>query len=132
MVRPFGDVYVDGRRLARETNAPVTADLEPGTYTVRATHPVFGELTETVRVRAGRTAEVHLQFATPAEVTVTSDVLNAEILIDGRRTGRYTPAVVTIPPGTHTISAERDGQTSNARTVTIASGRSPGTVRLTF
>ncbi|PAP76525.1 serine/threonine-protein kinase [Rubrivirga marina] len=132
LVRPFGDVYIDGRRLARGTNAPVTADLAPGTYTVRATHPEFGELTETVRVRAGETADVRLQFATPAEVTVVSDPNNAEILLDGRPTGRYTPAVVTVPPGRHTIGVERDGFAPASQTVTVEAGRAPSRITLTL
>ncbi len=132
MVRPFGDIYVDGDRLARETNAPVTADLAPGTYTVRATHPVFGEITETVRIRAGQTANVQLQFATPVEVTVTSEPLNAEILLDGRRTGRYTPAAISVPPGRHTIGAEREGYASASTSITITAGQSPARIRLTL
>ncbi|WP_412070366.1 protein kinase domain-containing protein [Rubrivirga sp. IMCC43871] len=131
VVRPFGDIYLDGQRLARATNAAVSAELAPGTYTVRATHPDFGEITETVRVQAGRTADVQLQFATPVEVTVTSDPLNAEILLDGRRTGRYTPAAITVPPGRHTIGAERE-DTSASTTITITAGQSPARVRLTL
>ncbi len=130
LVRPFGDVYVDGRRLASGTNAPVTADLAPGSYTVRATHPTFGEIRETVRVQAGRTAEVRLQFAVPVEVTVVSDPLNAEILLDGRRTGRYTPATIAVPPGRHTVGAERDGYRPASQPITVTAGQDPARVLL--
>jgi serine/threonine-protein kinase len=130
LVRPFGDVYVDGRRLARGTNAPVTAELAPGTYTVRATHPEFGELTERVRIVAGETAEVRLQFAVPVEVTVISDPANAEILLDGRATGRYTPATVRVVPGRHTVSVERDGYAPASKPLTVSAGQSGA--RLSF
>jgi len=132
LVRPFGDVYIDGRRLARETNAPVTADLAPGTYTVRATHPVFGELTQSVRVRAGETSNVRLQFATPVDVTVTSSPSNAEILLDGRATGRYTPATISVPPGTHRIALERNGVTTPSRSLTITAGQSPARIQFSL
>lgn len=130
LVRPFGDVYVDGVRRARETNAPVLTDLPPGSYEVRATHPVFGELRERVQIRAGRTAEVQLRFATPAEVTVVSTPPNAEILLDGAPTGRYTPATVTIPPGRHVVSVVREGAESRPQTVTVRASGAPS--RLSF
>lgn len=132
LVRPFGDVYIDGRRLARETNAPITAELAPGTYTVRATHPVFGTLTESIRIRAGETSEVRLQFATPVEVTVTSTPPNAEILLDGRPTGRYTPATLSVPPGSHRIAVERNGVTTPSRALTITAGQGPERIQFTL
>ncbi|GAB5537043.1 MAG: hypothetical protein Rubg2KO_32920 [Rubricoccaceae bacterium] len=132
LVRPFGDVYIDGQRLARGTNAPVTADLAPGTYTVRATHPVFGEITDRVRVRAGETSDVRLQFATPVEVTVTSSPSNAEILLDGRPTGRYTPATISVPPGNHRIAVERNGVATPSRSLTITAGQSPARIQFSL
>ena len=132
LVRPFGDVYIDGQRLARGTNAPVTADLAPGTYTVRATHPTFGELTESIRIRAGETSNVQLQFATPVEVTVISTPPNAEILLDGRATGRYTPATISVSPGNHRIAVERNGVATPSRALTITAGQSPARVQFTL
>jgi serine/threonine-protein kinase len=130
VVRPFGDVYVNGQRKASGTNAPVFAELSPGTHSIRVSHPVFGTQERSVQVTAGRTADVLVEFDTPAEVTVVSEPVNAEILLDGRSTGRYTPATITIPPGRHTVEVRRDGHQPDSRSVTIAAGRSPE--RLSF
>lgn len=132
LVRPFGDVYVNGQRKARGTNAPVLVDLTPGSHRVRVTHPSFGAQERTVTVRPGQTSEVFIEFATPAEVTIVSDPINAEILLDGRGTGRYTPATITIPPGRHTVEVRKDGYRSASRTVNITAGSSPDRVSLTL
>ncbi len=129
LVRPFGDVYVDGRRLATGTNAAVLATLPVGTHRVRAVHPVLGSLERRVTVEGGRTREVLLEFDTaasadPVSVTVVSDPVNAEIFIDGDRTGRYTPATVRLPPGRHAVELRLPGYASARQTVTVAVGRS--------
>jgi len=130
LVRPFGDIFVNGQRRATDTNAPVFADLPPGTHRIRATHPTFGTQERSVRVRSGQTAEVFIEFATPASVTIVSEPPNAEIWLDGRATNRYTPATITIPPGRHTIDLRREGYRTASRSVTIEAGAAPD--RLTF
>ncbi len=132
LVRPFGDVYVDGQRQASGTNAPVTTEVSPGLHTIRVTHPVFGTQERSVRVEAGRTESVSIEFATPASVTVTSDPVNAQIYLDGQATGRYTPATVQVPPGRHTIEVRRDGFQPASQSVTIDGGRSPGPLRFSL
>ncbi len=132
LVRPYGDVYVDGRRHAGGTNAPVSVEVPPGAHRVRATHPTLGTQERSVSVTAGRTAEVFIEFATPAEVTVVSDPIHAEIFLDGRSTGRYTPATITVPPGTHTVEVRKDGHRSASRSVTVEAGSTPGRVSLTL
>lgn len=130
IVRPFGDVYIDGRREARQTNAPVTVTAEPGVHTVRVTHPSFGTLEQSVTVRPGATSDVLLEFDTPAQITFISDPSNAEIIVDGRATGRYTPATISLDPGTHSVEARRDGYRSSPRSVTVSGGRTPSRLSL--
>ncbi len=132
LVRPFGDVFVDGQRRASGANAPVFAEVAPGTHRVRVTHPTFGSQERTVRVEGGQTAEVFIEFATPARVTVVSDPINAEIRLDGERMGRYTPATITIPPGRHTVEVRRDGYRPASRSVTIEAGNAPDRLAFTL
>ncbi len=127
LVRPYGDVYVDGRRLASGTNAPVTATLPPGPHRVRAVHPTLGSLERQITIEPDQTREVLLEFdaraQAPVEITVLSDPVNAEILVDGERTGRYTPATVRLTPGNHTVGLRLRGHTAAERTVTVTAGR---------
>lgn len=130
LVRPYGDVYVNGQRRATGTNAPVFAELPPGTHRIRASHPTFGTQERSVRVRSDQTAEVFIEFATPVSVTVVSEPPNAEIWLDGRATNRYTPATITIPPGRHTVELRREGYRTASRSVTVEAGAASD--RLTF
>ena len=132
LVRPFGDVFVDGQRRASGTNAPVFATVAPGTHRVRVRHPTFGTQERTVRVTADQTAEVFIEFAAPVEVTVVSDPINALILLDGQDTGRYTPATIRIPPGRHTVELRRDGHRPASRSVTIEAGATPDRLAFTL
>lgn len=109
LVRPFGDVYVNGTRKAAGTSRPYTEDLSAGTYRVRVVHPSFGTWEKAVQVHAGRDHDVVFNFNAEYRLTVTSNPPNAEILIDGQSTGRYTPSVVTMRPGQHTITVRKRG-----------------------
>jgi hypothetical protein len=119
IVRPYGDIYVDGTRKAAGTNQAFTGQLAPGTYRVRVQHPVFGQWERRVTVRAGQMQDVRFNFNTTYRLTVTSQPPNAEIVIDGEPTGRYTPSVVSVHPGQRTIAVRRDGYASAQRTLTL-------------
>ena len=121
VVRPFGDVYVEGQRKARETNQPYIEAVTAGAYRVRAVHPTFGRWEKTVSVRPGRTREVVFNFNREYTLTVTSQPPNAEILVDGTSTGRYTPSVVKVRPGQHSFRVRKQGYTASggAKQLTI-------------
>lgn len=59
-----------------------------------------------------------------ARISVTSEPAGALIYVDQRDHGSYgaTPRVVTVPPGSHTITLERDGYRSVTVTVTATVG----------
>lgn len=112
VVRPFGDIFVDDRRKAKETNQLHREELAPGTYLVRAVHPTFGTWEKRITVTAGETHEVLFNFNAEYEVIVTSQPPNAEIFLDGSSTGRYTPSVLKVRPGQRLISVSKRGYTS--------------------
>jgi hypothetical protein len=109
LVRPFGDVYVNGTRKAEGTSQPYAEELSAGTYRVRVVHPSFGSWEKQVRVQAGQARDVVFNFNAEYRLTVTSNPPNAEILVDGQSTGRYTPSVVVLRPGQHTIAVRKKG-----------------------
>ncbi len=109
VVRPFGDIYINDSRKARETIQPYTEDLSPGAYRIRAVHPVFGTWEKQVAVEAGAAQEVLFNFTQEYRLTVTSDPPNAEIYVDGKATGRYTPSLLTLSPGRRAIEVRKAG-----------------------
>jgi hypothetical protein len=119
VVRPYGDIFIDGTRKATGTNRAFTDQLAPGTYRVRVQHPVFGQWERRVTVRAGQTQDELFNFNATFQLTVTSQPPNAEIIVDGEATGRYTPSVITLHPGQRTIAVRRDGYAPAQRTLTL-------------
>ncbi len=108
-VRPFGDIYVDGGLKAQRTEVPYTQDVGTGVYRVRVMHPEYGTWDKQVRVDSSGTREVLFNFEQQFEVSVTSEPDRAEILVDGRPTGTFTPGVVRLRPGQRTIGLRRSG-----------------------
>ena len=119
VVRPFGDIYIEGKRKARATNQVYSETLPEGAYRVRAVHKSFGTWEKEITVQAGRPREVLFNFNNQYRLTVTSAPTNAEILVDGESTGRYTPSVVQVRPGQHTIEVRKQGFRRGRRSITI-------------
>ena len=121
IIRPFGDVYLNGQRKASRTSQPYVEEVKPGAYTVRAVHPRFGRWEKRVSVRPGKTRDVLFNFNREYTLTVTSQPPNAEIIVDGKGTGRYTPSVIKVRPGQHSIRVRRRGFTAagGAKQLTI-------------
>ncbi len=109
VVRPFGDIYINGIRKARQAIQPYVEEMRPGEYNIRAVHPALGRWEKNVIVEPGRETEILFQFDQEFTVTVTSQPLNAEILVDGESTGLYTPRQLRLRPGNHTISVRKEG-----------------------
>ena len=119
VVRPFGDIYIEDKRKARETNQVYSETLPEGTYRVRAVHKSFGSWEKEITVRAGQLREVLFNFNAQYRLTVTSVPANAEILVDGQSTGRFTPSVVQLRAGQRTIEVRKQGFKGGRRRLTV-------------
>ncbi len=60
LVRPYGDVFVDGKKVASNTIAAVTLTLPAGPHVVRAVHPTLGSTERRVTIRPGATEDVRI------------------------------------------------------------------------
>ncbi len=109
VVRPYGDIYINNVQKAKGSNAALNDALAPGIYTIRAAHPALGSWEKRVEVKSGGAHEVLFNFNQPITVTVVSNPRAAEIIVDGKPTGKYTPSNIVIPPGNHTFEVRKDG-----------------------
>lgn len=108
VVRPYGDIYINNTRKAQGTNAAFNDALTPGTHTIRAAHPALGTWEKRVEITAGGSHEILFNFNQQITVTVVSDPRAAEIIVDGKPTGKYTPSNIVIPPGNHTFEVRKE------------------------
>ena len=131
LVRPYGDIYVNGEKKKSETNAAHTEELPAGTHRVRAVHPVLGTWEKEVTVQGDARTEVRFDFTETYRVTVVSEPRNAMIVVDGRAIGRNTPSQVPLPPGRHTIEVRKEGFVMEGRpqTITLEQDRTTNALR---
>lgn len=109
VVRPYGNISINGDSRASNTNAAFETALSAGSHLIEATHPVLGRWEKRVQLSAGQTTDVLFNFNEEFNITVISNPINAEIFIDGASTNRYTPSQFKLRPGNHTISVQKAG-----------------------
>jgi hypothetical protein len=103
-------VQIDGRADASWITPHRLLGLAPGVHSIVISKAGFGQESRTVQITAGSNAalSVHLT-ALNAIMSVTSNPAGAAIYVDGKDTGRMTPAQITIDKGTHTILVRKSG-----------------------
>jgi hypothetical protein len=93
---PGALVSVDGRARGA---APVAIDAEAGrSYAVRAVRPGYREDEQLVTAAAGDSpVRLHLERLA-ATLAVETDPAGARVFVDGKETGKLTPATLELPP----------------------------------
>ena len=114
IVRPFGDIVINGSPKASGTSRTYEEALPVGTHTITARHPSLGNWVKEVTIRAGVEEDVLFNFADMYKVTILSQPTNATILVNGeplmtRRGVMTTPRELQLPPGNHSITVKMQG-----------------------
>jgi hypothetical protein len=109
-IPPGAQIQVDGRSEPAWVTPFTIPGLSAGEHTITMAKAGFASQSKTVQVPAGSKALVAVTLAElPATVAVAGTPSGATILIDGKDTGRVSPAQVTVPKGTHTITLRKAG-----------------------
>ena len=100
--------------------------LAPGHHTVTLSKAGFVAETRSVEVASHSRASLLLQLAPlQAVVLVAAEPAGAQILLDGRDTGRVTPSQLSVDkPGNHTIVIKKQGYLEESTTVNLVAGQS--------
>jgi hypothetical protein len=125
------DVFINGAKQSGQT--PVTLPLAAGQYDLVLRLPGYEAYAGHVQVKdnvqtslAAELKEKSLDHVAWAQVTTTPS--GAEIFIDGKSTGQFSPARVQMPTGGHTIMMKLNGFQLARRGVQVSEG---GTVIVT-
>jgi hypothetical protein len=115
-------VYCDGTLKGR-TPLQLTG-LRDGEHQFRVVLTGYKDWKETIRTTAGEAATFDVQLTPITSLTGTIYVLSlpegAEIVLDGKTTGRITPSMVNdIPAGSHIVRVQKPGYTPNEQSVDI-------------
>ena len=103
-------VQIDGKTDPSWITPFTLPGLDPGQHTVTASKPGYSSDTRTVEVTSGSKSFVvtHLTQLM-ATLAVSSSPAGANIYIDGKDTGKLTPAQVSIDKGQHTVLVRKSG-----------------------
>ena len=136
-------IILDGTDRKLTTPATLTG-VAAGSHTVLLRLTGYAEGRQNATVTVGTTSAVQVALTKtldttpppvepgpppvtpPAQVEttlrVTSTPGSAAIIVDGKETGRVTPATIVVAPGSHAVSLKLAGYAVAARTVTVARG----------
>ena len=118
-------VQVDGRSDPRWNTPYTIAKLSPGQHRVTFNKPGYASEARTAQITAGRTLQLYaLLSPLAATLSVGSTPAGADILVDGKETGKTTPAQVLVDQGAHTILLRKSGFQPAETTVKLQPGES--------
>jgi len=112
-------IQIDGQNDPSWVTPFNIAGLNPGQHTLTIIKPGYATDTRSIEVASGSRSFVSVQLAQlAATVSVTSDPAGAAIWMDGKDTGRVTPAQISVDkPGNHNFAFKKQGyldETSSA------------------
>jgi serine/threonine-protein kinase len=101
------------------------ASLTPGQHTVVISKPGYSTETRSVNVASGGRSALSIQLAQlAAAVAANSTPSGAEVWIDGKDSGRTTPAQITLSkPGNHTFVFKKDGYLDETASANLQTGQ---------
>ena len=117
-------VEVDGWSEPNWVTPFKASNLGAGPHTVVFVKPGYIEETRKVEVDAGKSLAVSVQLnPTVSSVLVTSNPSGANIWIDGKDTGKTTPAPIIVEKGSHSITVRKQGFKDVSTSEVLAEGQ---------
>lgn len=101
------------------------ASLTPGQHTVTVSKPGYSTETRSINIASGGKSNLSIQLVQlAASVAANSTPSGAEIWVDGKDTGRTTPAQITLSkPGTHAFVFKKDGYLDETASANVQNGQ---------
>ena len=118
-------VQIDGKHDSSWVTPLNLNGLNPGQHTLIISKPGYQAETRNIEVASGTKSFLSLQLAQmTAAVSVTSDPAGAAIWMDGRDTGRVTPAQISVDkPGNHSFVFKKQGYLDESTTTNLQVGQ---------
>ncbi|HEV2022193.1 MAG TPA: protein kinase [Terriglobales bacterium] len=121
---PGAQVQIDGWTEPTWITPFTDPSRSAGKHTVAFSKAGYITQTQAVQVAAGRSLTVHAQLPVSAStLSVWSTPAGAAILVDGRETGKLTPAQIGVEKGEHKIVVRKSGFADASVTAQVAEGQ---------
>jgi serine/threonine protein kinase len=117
-------VQLDGRSDVSWVTPCVISGVQPGQHAVVLSKPGYAQVSRAFQVLAGNRTQVSLGLAElGAALAITSNPPGAAISIDGRDTGRVTPAQLVVPGGAHKVTVQKAGYLAASANAEVTPGQ---------
>jgi eukaryotic-like serine/threonine-protein kinase len=119
-------VAVDGRNDPSWVTPFNLAGMAPGQHSVTVSRPGYSSETRTIDVASNSKSFLVVQLAQlTATVAVSSEPAGASVFLDGRDTGKVTPAQIPVDKaGSHTVLVRKQGYLEETTTANLQAGQS--------
>lgn len=118
-------LHIDGRNEAGWVTPYNLTGLTPGQHTVTVTKPGYSSETRTIDVASASKSFLVVQLAAlSAAASIASEPAGAAIFLDGKDTGRVTPAQISVEKaGNHTLLLKKMGYLEETMTANLQAGQ---------
>jgi eukaryotic-like serine/threonine-protein kinase len=119
-------VQIEG--LSQSWRTPQTiGSLAPGTYKITVSKPGYASDVRNVEVGAGNRLAVNVRLnVTKGFLNIAGSPAGASVLIDGKDTGKITPASFMLDPAVHKIVLRKSGYLDSGTDIQLAAGQTVG------
>lgn len=120
-----GDATLEIEGFNQSWKTPQTiGSLAPGTYKITVTKPGYAPGVRNVEVSAGGRVAVDVRLAvTKGFLNIGGSPAGASVLIDGKDTGKITPASFILDPAAHRIVLRKSGYLDSSTDIQLAVGQ---------
>jgi eukaryotic-like serine/threonine-protein kinase len=119
------EVHIDGRTDPSWITPFNLPGLAPGQHSVTVARAGYAPETRTIDVASGSKSFLVIQLAQlTAAAAITSQPAGAEIFVDGKDTGRVTPAQISVDKaGPHTFVVKKQGYLEETSSASLQAGQ---------
>ena len=123
---PSGATFTLQGRTTESWKTPLTVgSLAPAVYKVTVSKPGYSTETRSVEVSSGNRVALEVRLIPlKATLSIASTPVGARILIDGKETGKFSPAEFSLDPGAHSVSVHKDGYFDSTTDLKLIAGQS--------
>jgi PEGA domain len=116
-------IEVDGQSGRNWVTPQVFASLLPGNHTVTVSKTGYSTEIRNIDVLRGRRALLQVKLSpTRGMLNIAGKPAGARIFVNGKDTGRVTPAEIVLDPGSNSIRVHKDGYLDSSTSVSIRAG----------
>ena len=118
-------IQIDGQNDSTWVTPFNLAGLNPGQHTLTISKPGYASETRSIEVGSGSKSFISVQLSQlTATVSVTSEPAGVAIWMDGKDTGRVTPAQIPVDkPGNHSFVFKKQGYLEETTTANLQVGQ---------